>query len=48
MLSEHCVFNVIAGITRSERYHAFWTIFFLLYQMFYTAMVPLKLGYTAK
>jgi hypothetical protein len=40
----HLVFNVIAGITRSECYHAFWTILFLLYQMFYTTMVLLKLG----
>src|SRR6266568_4424468 len=27
--------SVIAAITRSERYHAFWAVCFLLYQMFY-------------
>jgi hypothetical protein len=39
-----CVGAVIAGITKNERYHAFWAIFFLLYQIYYTTAVLLRLG----
>jgi hypothetical protein len=39
-----CAGSLIAAITRSQRYHAFWAIFYLLYQMFYATMVLLKLG----
>jgi hypothetical protein len=39
-----CVGSIVAGITRNERYHAFWAVLFLLYQIFYTTMVLLKLG----
>jgi hypothetical protein len=36
--------NHIAAITRNERCHACWTIFFPLDQIFYATMVLLKLG----
>jgi hypothetical protein len=39
-----CGLSVVAAITKNERYHAFWAIFFPLYQIFYTTMVLLKLG----
>lgn len=39
-----CLGAVIAGITRSPRFHGFWAIFFLLYQVFYVTLVLLRLG----
>jgi hypothetical protein len=36
--------SVIAGITASERYHRFWSIFFPLHVIFTTTIVLLKLG----
>ena len=35
---------IVAGITRNQRYHAFWAIFFPLYQIGYTTIVLLNLG----
>jgi hypothetical protein len=35
--------TVIAGITASEHYHRFWSIFFPLYVIAYTTIVLLKL-----
>jgi hypothetical protein len=39
-----CVGAIVAGITKNERYHAFWAIFFLFYQIYYTTAVLLRLG----
>ncbi len=39
-----CLCSVIAGITRNERFHGLWAIFFLVYMIFYTTIVLLKLG----
>ena len=36
--------SVFAALIKNERYHAFWAVFFPLYQIFYTTMVLLKLG----
>ncbi|MEP7016341.1 MAG: hypothetical protein ABI925_12940 [Verrucomicrobiota bacterium] len=35
---------LIAGLSKNERYHAVWAITFPLSQIFYTAIVLLKLG----
>jgi len=39
-----CTGAIVAGLTKNERYHAFWAIFFLLYQIYYTTVVLLRLG----
>ena len=36
--------SIIAGISRNERYHAFWAVAFPLYQIGYTTIVLLNLG----
>jgi hypothetical protein len=40
----NCILSVIAGLTRNERFHGFWAVFFQLYQICYVAFVLLRLG----
>jgi hypothetical protein len=38
-----CICGVVAAITKNQRFHGFWAIFFLVYLIFYTTIVLLKL-----